>query len=543
MASWTSGQNLCRDIDRDRSSFVSQSAPVQSAPVQPRSSRLFLFALFVTICFLPLCGCGSDDSTTGNGPAGAATSGPVAGMGIMVGEVTTDTALVQVRLTQTKELADGDVAGMRGVVEFSMRASGDDDSPGSVQLIEATSERDFIARAAFANLKPGQRYICDTRIGPDEEHLAAGPIAEFKTLSGASTAAEVSFVVVTGMNYAKFHGDDRIDRAIHKLHNNTELPEPYAGPDKGLGYPALATILKMNPDFFVGTGDNVYYDTPKEPRAETITEMRQKWHEQFVQPRYRELFAKVPTYWEVDDHDYRIDDCDNTGDYEPSPELALRVLLEQLPYGPSGDDKVTTYRTHRVSRDLQIWLLENRVYRSPNNDPDGPEKTIWGADQKAWLRKTLIESDASFKLVISPNPMLGPDDARKTDNHANIGGFQHERDEFLGWLNARELVNQQIYVICGDRHWQYHSVHPKGLEEFSCGALVDANSRLGRQPGDPASSDPDGQIMQEYSQPVRSGGFLIVRSLPASQGEPARLRFEFFDEQGQTLYEHVKRAR
>jgi len=33
------------------------------------------------------------------------------------------------------------------------------------------------------------------------------------------------------MNYAKFHGDNRIDRKIHLAHNNTELPEPYAGPD------------------------------------------------------------------------------------------------------------------------------------------------------------------------------------------------------------------------------------------------------------------------------------------------------------------------
>ena len=35
------------------------------------------------------------------------------------------------------------------------------------------------------------------------------------------------FVVVTGMNYAKFHGDDRIDRARHLVANNTALPPPY----------------------------------------------------------------------------------------------------------------------------------------------------------------------------------------------------------------------------------------------------------------------------------------------------------------------------
>ena len=67
---------------------------------------------------------------------------------------------------------------------------------------------------------------------------------------------------------------------------------------------------------------NVYYDTPRDPRAETVDDMRRKWHQQFAQPRYRDLFAAVPTYWMVDDHDFRIDDCDNTGDYLPSPEQA-----------------------------------------------------------------------------------------------------------------------------------------------------------------------------------------------------------------------------
>ena len=170
----------------------------------------------------------------------------------------------------------------------------------------------------------------------------------------------VRLVVVTGMNYAKFHGDDRIDPLQHRIENNTDLPQPYAGPDKHLGYPSLARILNLKPQFFVGTGDNVYYDTPDDPRAQSVSEMRQKWHEQFIQPRYRELFAQVPTYWMVDDHDYRIDDGDNEGEYLPLPETGRRVLLEQLPYAPTNEPAATTYRTHRLSKDLQIWLPENR---------------------------------------------------------------------------------------------------------------------------------------------------------------------------------------
>ena len=459
---------------------------------------------------------------------------PQAGMGIMVGELTDHSALVQVRLTQGNQLADGDLAGCTGIVEFTLKSA--DGGPQRLQHVTAAPENDFIARAAFTGLKPGSRYVCQSRIGVDSHSLRNGPTATFQTHPGATGSEEVSFVVVTGMNYAKFHGDNRIDRELHKKNNNTPLPEGYQKPDKALGYPALASILKLKPNFFVGTGDNVYYDTPTKPRAQTIPEMRRKWHEQFSQPRYRDMFAAVPTYWEVDDHDYRRDDCDNTGDYLPTPTDAKAMMLEQLPYGPMGDHRVKTYRTHRISRDLQIWLVENRLYRSPNSLPDGPAKSIWGSEQKAWLKRTLADSDATFKVLISPTPMIGPDDKRKTDNHCDIGGFQHERDEFFDWLIETGLAKQNFYLVCGDRHWQYHSISPQGIEEFSCGALVDANARLGRNPGDPASTDPEALIKQPYTQQTASGGFLHLKVTPAAD-QPATLTFRFCDEHAELLHE------
>jgi len=82
---------------------------------------------------------------------------------------------------------------------------------------------------------------------------------------------------------------------------------------------ALKTILDMQPDFFVATGDNVYYDHPTETAAQTQQQLRKKWHPQFAQPRYIELFAQIPTYWEKDDHNYRYNDCNNTGEREPTP--------------------------------------------------------------------------------------------------------------------------------------------------------------------------------------------------------------------------------
>jgi len=102
------------------------------------------------------------------------------------------------------------------------------------------------------------------------------------------------------------------------------------------------------------------------------------------------------------------------------------------------------------------------------------------------------------------------------------------------------LDQQNFFIVCGDRHWQYHALDPSGVEEFSCGALIDANSRLGRNPGDPASTDPNGVIKQPYTQAESSGGFLMIRCESGGDAARARLGFQFFDEKGDVLYDCVK---
>ena len=462
-------------------------------------------------------------------------SKPETGLGIMVGDVSENRAFIQVRVNEAQSHK-----GKLAVVKFILKPL-HDAGKEIVQDVKALPQNDFIARANFKNLKSHTKYICNTIVYTNESK-SPGPIARFKTLAGMQSA-EVNFAVVTGMNYAKFHGDDRIDREQHLRENRTHLPKPYSGIDKHLGYPALETMLNFRPDFFVGTGDNVYYDTPDNPRAETVPELRLKWHEQFSQQRFKDLFAEVPTYWEIDDHDYRIDDGDNSGDHLPTPETARKMMLEQLPVAAHGDDQAKTYRTYRVSKELQVWFVENRMYRSNNNEKDGPNKTIWGKPQKEWLKKTLLASDAKFKILISPTPMIGPDGDTKTDNHCNINGFQYERDEFFDWLNKTGLSKKGFYIVCGDRHWQYHSISPKGIEEFSSGAICDVNSRLGVKPGTPNSTDPKGTVKQVYTQTVRSGGFLMVNSLPAKAGGAAKLIFKFYDEKGVLIHSHSKESK
>jgi alkaline phosphatase/alkaline phosphatase D len=458
--------------------------------------------------------------------------------GEMVGEVTQNSAILQSRLTWGNTLIDdrpgwpdGDLPGCPGISCFEISTSDDFEASFKTEWLEAVPEHDFIVKTKVAGLKPGTRYYYRLIYGPNEATTVRGDLCTFKTLAGEEVEAEASFVVVTGMNYYSFH-------------HHYNPPKAYKGEDKHFGYPALETILKLKPDFFVATGDNVYYDHPsREVRAQTQAELRRKWHEQFILPRFVTLFAQVPTYWEKDDHDYRYNDCDPYGDKKPSHQLGIATFLEQVPIVDPKDRDPVTYRTHRVNKHLQIWLVEGRDYRSSNDRPDGPAKTLWGQEQKEWLKQTLLESNATFKMLISPTPMVGPDDGYKRDNHTNPKGFRYEGEAFFEWLKENDFLAQHFYIICGDRHWQYHSVHPSGFEEFSCGALVDANSRLGRKPGDEKSTDPEAKVKQLYTYEEPTGGFLRVTVKPDFTSNSTIAEFSFYDEKGTILYTARKEAK
>ncbi len=313
---------------------------------------------------------------------------------------------------------------------------------------EAIPENDYIIKIVIKDLEPDTRYFYRLQYGRDQSNYRTGQLCEFKTLAGANISAVSSFVVTTGMNYDKFYNEPQ---------------RRYRGVEKELGYPAAESVTRLLPDFFVGTGDNVYYDSNFMPMGQGVDAetMRNYFHLQFGQPRMVEMFSKMSSYWEKDDHDYRFNDADTTGARLPSHQLGIKIHKEQLPVSKPEDENALTYGTYRISKEAQIWILEGRDYRSPNSDADGPEKTIWGETQKIWLKNTILESDATFRFIISPTPMIGPDDAYKSDNHVNQKGFRYERDEFFKWLKENNIPINSLVFITGDRHWQYHSIDAK----------------------------------------------------------------------------------
>ena len=416
--------------------------------------------------------------------------------GVMVGEVRTDSAILQSRLTSTSTLVDrrwSGIIGVEGVARFELSIQPDFRDSIQTEWLKSLPENDYIVKLRVADLRPDTRYHYRLSYGPKQDQLRQSMPGSFRTLAGRNGTGPFSIAVVTGMNYTAFH------------HTGNSHMLPYRGPDKELGYPALASILSLKPDFFVGTGDNVYYDFPgggfghlQRGRAETQHQMRMKHQEQYSQPRFLELFRGVATYWMKDDHDHRFNDSDPFNPtllYErfeaetyaktnlhprlsgsgsaPSHELGLRIFREQLPVVDPRDPEAVTYRTLRVSRGLQIWIVEGRDYRSPNDMPDGPEKTIWGTKQRNWLKQTLLESEATFKLLISATPMVGPDSTAKSvvawigaemefalsQAVASGDAFEHRPPEcghcvqnFLADLDLRDLSGEAARFELGADH-------------------------------------------------------------------------------------------
>lgn len=355
-------------------------------------------------------------------------------------------------------------------------------------------EMDFTMQWNLRDLQPNTRYRVTLIARPDGQSTNSDTISGvFLTAPAAETEADVHFCVVTCHDYIR--RDD---------------------PENGHQiYPAMA---KLELDFYVHAGDIEYYDKPF-PYAMTKEMMRFKWNRLFALPYQRDFFTQHTTYFMKDDHDALANDTYPDMTYGTvSYEEGLDIFdLEQFP----ANEK--PYKTIRWGKDLQIWIVEGRNYRSKNTDPDGPDKTIWGKEQKAWFYRTVQESDAAFKVLMTSTPILGPDRDNKNDNYSN-DNFQYEGDEIRAFINQQE----NFFICNGDRHWQYVT-HPEGtnLWEFSAGAGADAHAG-GWKPND---RRPEHRFLRV------KGGFLS--GYVSRKNGVATLRFRHHAVDGTVVHEEV----
>ncbi len=389
----------------------------------------------------------------------------------------------------------GAASGTAGQTRVRYRATGAT-AWSSTEWKDADPRQDFTAVFSLTGLKPQTRHevVVEARPRADAAPTSA-TTGGFVTAPVANTKTGVSFCVMSCQQY-----EDR-DR-----------------PDGLAIYPAMG---KLRPDFFVNTGDAVYYDHGP-VHAVTVELARYHWARMYGFPTLRDFHRQVGSYFMKDDHDILANDCEpgsRTGDL--TFEEGLRIFHEQTALPASQ------FRTIRWGKHLQVWMVEGRDFRTVRSKDGKEAATIWGAPQIAWLDRTLAESDATFRVLITSTPIVGPDRPQKDDNYSNPG-FAAEGAKIRAMLGR----HANLTVITGDRHWQYVSVDPATkLQEWSVGAASDSHAGGWNE----TTMRPEHRFLR-----TKFGGFLSGEVKPTNASATLTLRLH--DTAGMLVFEATKVA-
>ncbi|MGM0354925.1 alkaline phosphatase D family protein [Streptomyces sp. ECR3] len=210
-------------------------------------------------------------------------------------------------------------------------------------------------------------------------------------------------------------------------------------PDLG-GYRIYDAMARLDPDFFLCSGDSIYADGPisataalpdgstwrnvtteeKSKVAETLAEYRGNFRYNLLDDNLRRFNAQVPSIVQWDDHEVRNNwypgevIADSVTAYREKrldvlAARARRAFSEYFPIStlPPGDRNGRVYRVMRHGPLLDVFVLDMRTYRDANSpgtqasDPVG----ILGAEQLAWLKRELARSRAVWKVIAADMPL------------------------------------------------------------------------------------------------------------------------------------------
>ena len=199
--------------------------------------------------------------------------------------------------------------------------------------------------------------------------------------------------------------------------------------------PIFEDLVALAPDVFVWMGDLNYPDTAG-PLAQTMTGYAGMWRDFLANPLMAPLFERSAFVPMRDDHDYGANDSNST-------------VIPRLPWGVAPWDALMGKHVGcSFSAGLaDVWVLDQRRFKSSPRVPDGPGKTLIGEAQKEWLLRTLRSSTAPFKVICSPCTVFMS--ANGTDGNWS-DGFTHERDEILAVIDR--TVSGRVIFVAGDFH-------------------------------------------------------------------------------------------
>jgi alkaline phosphatase D len=209
------------------------------------------------------------------------------------------------------------------------------------------------------------------------------------------------------------------------------------------GMRTYATMLRNRPDFFIHSGDTIYADGPipaelklpdgtmwknvttedKSKVAETLAEFRGNYKYNLIDRNLRSFNAEVPMFAQWDDHEV-------TNNWWPGEPLtraehqrkkyveknalllaarAARAFHEYMPLRPAAAEPGRIYRKISYGPLLDVFMLDMRSYRAPNGEgleeTYGPAAYFLGPQQVAWLKRELMRSQATWKVIAADMPL------------------------------------------------------------------------------------------------------------------------------------------
>ncbi|MEH6378091.1 alkaline phosphatase D family protein [Streptomyces sp. KLMMK] len=338
----------------------------------------------------------------GAAPALALAGRPEARWGVQAGDVTASSGLVWVRADRRARM----------IVETSATESFRSVRRRHGPLVGPGT--DFTGRTALRGLPPGEQIHHRVLLAdPDDPRRTGRPVhGTFRT--APARRSDVRFLWsgdLAGQGWG-------------------------INPDRG-GYRIYEHMRRLEPDFFLCSGDTIYADSPIAPSvtlpdgsvwrnvtteekakvAETLAEFRGAFRYNLLDANLRRFNAEVPTVVQWDDHEvhnnwYPGQIMDDARYAEKSLDVlaarSRRAFSEYFPLSTQqedGDGRI--YRVLRHGPLLDVFVLDMRTYRNANSPGRRPDDAqgILGARQLEWLKRELSRSRAVWKVIASDMPL------------------------------------------------------------------------------------------------------------------------------------------
>ncbi|MBI1193100.1 MAG: alkaline phosphatase family protein [Bacteroidetes bacterium] len=222
----------------------------------------------------------------------------------------------------------------------------------------------------------------------------------------------------------------------------TYINEPgYDRPGKPYGgdYRIFGSIADQAPDAMFWLGDNTYL---RDPDFSSRSGVYHRYAHTRATPEMQRLLRIAPNYAIWDDHDFGPNDADGSFAHKQWTLDAFRDFWANPSYGAAG---ITGTMSAFSWADVDVFLLDNRWHRSPNGAKTFAP-TLLGAAQEDWLIASLLNSKATFKLVLMGGQLLNT--AAVWETYQNLA--PEERQRLLQRMDQEGI--RGVVVLSGDRH-------------------------------------------------------------------------------------------